>query len=362
MSLFSFFRKNKQETVAADSAFYSRAETDPQIVRPRKRKAVTRTPADGSVNTPVDPVLPEKKRARRRLVGAVALVMAVIIGLPMVLDPEPKALPDDLTIEIPSKERPVSAPVQTIPPAPGKAGLPAHPVAPAHSALDLKEEMVAMPPGTLDAASTGNASFTEGKPAGRPEAAVGAPARSPAERAVAKAAPGLADKTVIKSMDKSAEKAVLRNSVEQPFEAKSAAKSDAHSDSRPAARLGAQSRLQSKSETWAEQKFSKGESRPETRPDSRSDAVTDGKSESGGAKPAKFSVQVAALASSDKVSELRGKLKDAGIASYTQKVATGSGERIRIRIGPLSSRQDVDKLRARLATLGLNGTVIPSPL
>ncbi|MGB6055671.1 MAG: SPOR domain-containing protein, partial [Burkholderiaceae bacterium] len=58
--------------------------------------------------------------------------------------------------------------------------------------------------------------------------------------------------------------------------------------------------------------------------------------------------------------EVRGKLSEAGIASYTQKVATASGERIRIRVGPFASRDDAEKMRARLGKLGFNGTLVPA--
>ncbi len=43
-----------------------------------------------------------RKRARRRLVGAVALVVVVVVFLPMVLDNEPKPLSEDIAINIPS--------------------------------------------------------------------------------------------------------------------------------------------------------------------------------------------------------------------------------------------------------------------
>ena len=76
-------------------------------------------------------------------------------------------------------------------------------------------------------------------------------------------------------------------------------------------------------------------------------------------KPAKFVLQVAALASQDKVDELQGKLKEAGIRSYTQKVPTQAGERIRIRVGPFSSKEEAEKTRAKLGKLGLNGSLIP---
>ena len=42
-----------------------------------------------------------KKRARRRLVGAVALVLFVIVFLPMMLDSEPRKMSQDISISIP---------------------------------------------------------------------------------------------------------------------------------------------------------------------------------------------------------------------------------------------------------------------
>jgi DedD protein len=45
-----------------------------------------------------------KRRARRRLVGAIALVLFVVIVLPIVLDQEPRPVPRDLTVQIPSQE------------------------------------------------------------------------------------------------------------------------------------------------------------------------------------------------------------------------------------------------------------------
>ena len=66
-------------------------------------------------------------------------------------------------------------------------------------------------------------------------------------------------------------------------------------------------------------------------------------------------MQVAALASQEKVNELQGKLKEAGIPSFTQK----SGELIRIRVGPFS-KDDGEKIRAKLSKLGLTGSVVPN--
>ena len=96
MSLSSLFRKNKQETLDDDQS-HSRANDEPN---PKRARARRKTAADDHA---ADPVLPEKKRARRRLIGAVALVLAAVIGLPMVLDSEPKPLAQDIDIKIPSK-------------------------------------------------------------------------------------------------------------------------------------------------------------------------------------------------------------------------------------------------------------------
>lgn len=45
-----------------------------------------------------------QRRARRRLVGAIALVVLVVIVLPIVLDTEPGPIGQDLVIQIPSQE------------------------------------------------------------------------------------------------------------------------------------------------------------------------------------------------------------------------------------------------------------------
>jgi DedD protein len=77
-------------------------------------------------------------------------------------------------------------------------------------------------------------------------------------------------------------------------------------------------------------------------------------------KSGKFVIQVAALGSQDKVNELQNKLKGAGIKSYTSKVATQSGERIRVRVGPFSSKEEAEKVRAKLVKIGLGGTLVPA--
>jgi len=78
-----------------------------------------------------DEELQLKKRARRRLVGAIALVLLIVVFLPMVLDSEPKPLNQDIAINIPpipKADIPASTPPAPVTPAPGArphiAGLP----------------------------------------------------------------------------------------------------------------------------------------------------------------------------------------------------------------------------------------------
>lgn len=56
-----------------------------------------------------DEELQLKKRARRRLVGAIALVLLVVVFLPMFLDSEPKPLNQDIAITIPPLPGPDSS-------------------------------------------------------------------------------------------------------------------------------------------------------------------------------------------------------------------------------------------------------------
>jgi DedD protein len=63
-----------------------------------------------------DETLELRRRARRRLVGAVALVLALVIVPPWVMDLEPKPVATNLTVEIPRQETAVLKPIPAPPP------------------------------------------------------------------------------------------------------------------------------------------------------------------------------------------------------------------------------------------------------
>ncbi|HEY5928927.1 MAG TPA: SPOR domain-containing protein, partial [Burkholderiales bacterium] len=103
-----------------------------------------------------DEELQLKKRARRRLVGAIALVLLVVVFLPMFLDGEPKPLNQDIAITIPpvpNSETPAPAPSSppTIPGMPTVLPPPPEPVSTAKPAQapavpELKAELPAAEP------------------------------------------------------------------------------------------------------------------------------------------------------------------------------------------------------------------------
>ncbi|HET7597335.1 MAG TPA: SPOR domain-containing protein [Burkholderiales bacterium] len=76
-----------------------------------------------------DEELQLRKRARRRLIGAIAIVIAVVVALPMVLDNEPKPLTQDIDIRIPSPDTATPFTSKVVPVPGGTApGAPAKPV------------------------------------------------------------------------------------------------------------------------------------------------------------------------------------------------------------------------------------------
>ena len=104
-----------------------------------------------------DPAQQLRARARRRLIGAAALLLAAVIVVPMVLDPAPKPLPGNIPIELPSEKSPFK-PRIAIPPVPEPGNAPMIP--PPDAEADAKTAKSAPAPETKSAA-------VESKPAAK---------------------------------------------------------------------------------------------------------------------------------------------------------------------------------------------------
>lgn len=107
---------------------------------------------DDDVDPRLDPAAGLRARARHRLIGAAALLLAVAIIVPMVLDSNPKPVSENIPIDIPSERTPFT-PRLSLPPVPAAdAGTPPPDQAPvvapskAESKADVRAEAKAPPP------------------------------------------------------------------------------------------------------------------------------------------------------------------------------------------------------------------------
>ncbi|WGS46712.1 SPOR domain-containing protein [Burkholderia sp. JSH-S8] len=102
MGIFSFGKKDDDApTRRGGRTGASRNVRSERTERVERRSRRTERPESDALL--LDPTLPEKQRARRRLVGAIALVVAAVIVLPMVLNSHPKPVTDDISIDIPNR-------------------------------------------------------------------------------------------------------------------------------------------------------------------------------------------------------------------------------------------------------------------
>jgi DedD protein len=178
MGIFSFGKKDDAPTRRGANTSSTRAARGERVER-RTRRTERTVDADAML---LDPTLPEKQRARRRLVGAIALVVAAVIVLPMVLDSHPKPVTDDISIDIPNRPAPrvahkspedTQAGVAPDNPAPDSA-LAASSLAPTTTAKADQSQSGSAKPGpnaTTNASTNANAT-----PPAKPQASAPAPA------------------------------------------------------------------------------------------------------------------------------------------------------------------------------------------
>jgi len=357
MSLDSLFKQNNKKKNDTDNAddqvsgeFRSRAEEESLIAaeasgrgKSKANNANKRT-ASNRKNVPDETALPEKKRARRRLIGAVALVLAAVIGLPMIFDSEPKPGSQKISIEIPSKDLPASTSYpERVDGNPnvlaGDAGV--------TQGIDKTEEIVTAP-------------VSSGTATPKPPAVI----KPDETRNVVKVESAATQKITEKNTGKKNEPLAVNK--------------PAVPSSPPATNKAAQDATK-KIETKLE---AKPEAKPEAKKENKDDAaralaLLEGRALPGdevnhvtkettpsavkpNAAAGSFTVQVAALNSPEKIRDLQAKLKAANITSYTQKIITKSGEVSRIRVGPFANKAEAEKMRAKLVKLGLNGSLLPN--
>lgn len=266
-------------------------------------KRNTAAPAAKPVSESASDVQQLRVRARRRLIGAAVLVGLGVIGFPLVFETQPRPIPVDLPIDIPRKEGAAPLPIPAAP-------VPAPEVQPA--------TRPAAPPVVIQEP------VAEAKPAQAQAREEILPRISAQAASEAKPQPKAETKVEPKLVAKPEPKPEPRKEVAaQPAASKATNESRDASGSKEAARV--QALLEGK--------------KPE-------------------AAPGRYIVQVGAYADSKAAQEARMKVERQGIKTYTQAVDTAEGQRIRVRVGPFPSREEADKVAAKLRSGGLSTAVL----
>ncbi|WP_287066648.1 SPOR domain-containing protein [Ramlibacter sp.] len=265
-----------------------------------------------------------RRRARHRLIGAGVLVLIGVLGFPILFDTQPRPIAVDVPIEIPDRNKVAPLP-EAAAPAPAVATAPSAPAASAPPAV------AAASPAAPQAASTGPVT-TGPVTAGPVTAAVTpTPAPAPAPAAAPSAPPAVA--------------AVV--------------------PAKPAPAPEARPTVTAKAP----------ELKPEPKPEpkapakgaddgARAAALLEGKAAAAGASTApaaaegRFVVQVGAFADVAKAREVRQKLEKAGLKTYTNVAETKDGKRIRVRLGPFTSRADAEKAAEKARRLDLTAALL----
>jgi DedD protein len=238
------------------------------------------------------------------LIGASLLVLMGIVAFPILFESQPRPIPVDIPIDIPRAE---DAPPLRIPPAVSSAPVPSIPAA--------RSQVVVVEPAVPASSTAPTAKTTQ---AVVPSAAAEAASKAAAAKVVA-------DKEKADKADKDRAK-----------EAERASREAAQKASNEAAR--AKALLEGK-DVKAKESSSDG---------SKKTAATAGR----------FVVQVGAYADADAAKDVRQKVEKLGFKTYTQVVETSSGSRTRVRVGPVESKEQADKVLERLKAAGVSAVVL----
>jgi DedD protein len=232
-------------------------------------------------DTAQDPSLPQKKRARRRLVGAAVLCLGLAAGLPFLFDAEPKKgtkIVEDVSVKVakPTVTAPTAAPaIEAASPVPSTSVVP--------SKDDVSKDI-------------------------------------PKE--------------------------------EPKYEPKPDAKTEAKVETKPEPKKPTQSTTVS--DLIAKADKPKDSVKAEKPSVSAAEKTKSDKSD----KASKYLVQIGAFGSSTGAQEQVKRAAAIGLKAFTEDVETNSGKRIRVRVGPFSSKDAADQAREKLKGAGIDSALI----
>ncbi|MFN7644344.1 MAG: SPOR domain-containing protein [Burkholderiales bacterium] len=247
--------------------------------------------AGGSEDGDVDPALPQKKRARHRLIGAIALCLLAAIVVPLLLDSEPTRPSSEVAIVIPSRDTPLPARVAESKAGDAKGGE-------AKSADSKSSDSKAADSKGADSKSTDTKS-TDSKSTD----SKGTDAKS-----------GDAKGTDAKGSD-------AKSADAKPADPKSA-KAEPRKDGKDEIAQLAD----------AAQARAKGEGR--------------------------YLLQVGAYANESGAAIAVERVQATGLRAFTEKIKTDRGDRVRVRVGPFTTRDAAEQARIQLQAAGVQSAMI----
>ena len=108
------------------------------------------------------------------------------------------------------------------------------------------------------------------------------------------------------------------------------------------------------SKSAAKPEVKTAEVKADAKPDAKSAAKPTDSKDTG----ARFVVQAGTFSDDVKLREVRSKLEKAGITTYTQVIESKEGRRVRVRVGPFTSRDEADKVARKIKQLQLQPQVL----
>jgi len=271
--------------------FKFRKGADEAAGKPRKSAAVQ-----------AESVEAMRRRARHRLIGAAVLVLAGVVGFPLLFDTQPRPIAVDIPIEIPdrAKAQPLTAPA---------AAPVAEPTPP-----------TAAPQAVASAAPA---------PAASTASQVASPAAAVAVARVEPAAPGRVEAPAAPAR-------VEAPAAPARVEAPAAPPPDAPAPPPRDEAARARALLEGRGTAVA----------------ASTSAAT--------ATPAegRFVVQVGAFADASLAREVRLKLERAGLKTYTHVAETKDGKRTRVRLGPFATRDEAVEAAEKARRLDLQAAIL----
>jgi DedD protein len=290
-----------------------------------------------------------RRKARRRLVGAIVLALAAAIILPLLLEKEPKPLGDEVSVQIPPVDEGRFVNRLT-----------------GAKAKDAKAERK---PGSVDPTPAKGVAKPEAEPAPAVAAAAPPPAAAPepsptqplpigttpagkslaeAEQRVLMPAPKPAPKTAAAPARSAPPAAKTEPKAEPKADAApaAAAKAAPKADAPPPPAAAAPSAPSAPAPAAPAPTAAKSDAGPEPQPAAAAAPIADG-----------FVVQLAAFTDDKGANALAARLKKAGYAAYTEPVQTSRGTLYRVRVGGYATRDAAVAAREQLKGEGHSGIV-----